>query len=317
MKFGDLVSVLVPVYNRAHLIERTLGSVCSQSYRNLEILLVDDCSTDDLDAAVTRVGDSRVRVVRRVRNGGVAAARNTGVAAAAAELIAFFDSDDICIFDRIERQVNQLLAMPSDYIGVYSPRLFYNLVEEGTYPHIDCAIRPFPWEAPLSGDLSVRTVQNNIINFPSLTVFKSALLAAGPSDELLRNNADWDLCLRLTRQGKFAFDPEPLVLTPNPLKTEGPGPRISRSTRHQAQSFARVTGKMRHQDITGAAIAAHYCTTGRKLLLRNRPDSARRFFRASLAEAPLKPKVWGHFLLSYTPALRRQLERLRARRPSL
>lgn len=317
MKFGDLVSVLVPVYNRAHLIERSLGSVCTQSYGNLEIVLVDDCSTDDLDAAVARVGDNRIRIVRRVRNGGVAAARNTGVAVAKGELIAFFDSDDICVFDRIERQVRQLLAMPPDFIGVYSPRLFYNLVEEGTYPRIDCAIRPFPHEVPLSGDLSARTVQNNIINFPALTVRKSALLAAGPSDELLRNNADWDLCLRLTRLGKFAFDPEPLILTPNPLKTEGPGPRISQSTRHQAQSFARVTGKMRHQGVSGPALGAHYCTTARKLVLRGRPDAARRFFRASLAEAPLKPKVWGHFLLSYTPALRRQLDRLRAKGPSL
>jgi glycosyltransferase involved in cell wall biosynthesis len=317
LKFGDPVSVLVPVYNRAHLIERTLGSVCAQSYRNLEIILVDDCSTDDLETAVARVGDNRIHLVRRAHNGGVGAARNTGVAAATAELIAFFDSDDICVFDRIERQVRQLLSMPSDYIGVYSPRLFYNLVEEATYPHIDCAIRPFPREEPLSGDLSARTVQNNIINFPALTVRRSALLAAGPSDELLRNNVDWDLCLRLTRQGKFAFDPEPLILTPNPLKLEGPGPRISRSTRHQAQSFARVTGKMRHQGITGSAIAAHYCTTARKLLMRNRPDAARRFFRASLVEAPLKPKVWGHFLLSYTPTLRRQLDRLLSKRPSL
>lgn len=317
MKFGDPVSVLVPVYNRAHLIERTLGSVCAQSYRNLEIILVDDCSTDDLEAAVARVGDKRINLVRRERNGGVGAARNTGVAAATAELIAFFDSDDICVFDRIERQVRQLLALPSEYIGVYSPRLFYNLVEEATYSRIDCAIRPFPHEGPLSGDLSARTVQNNIINFPALTVRKSALLAAGPSDELLRNNADWDLCLRLTRQGKFAFDPEPLILTPNPLKTEGPGPRISRSTRHQAQSFARVTGKMRHQGVTGPALGAHYCTTARKLVLRDRPDAARRFFRASLAEAPLRPKVWGHFLLSYTPSLRRYLERMRRKRPSL
>jgi glycosyltransferase involved in cell wall biosynthesis len=317
LKFGDPVSVLVPVYNRAHLIERTLGSVCTQSYRNLEIILVDDCSTDDLDAAVARIGDTRIHLVRRDRNGGVAAARNAGVAAATAELIAFFDSDDICVFDRIERQVRQLLTMPSDYVGVYSPRLFYSLVDEGTYPSIACAIRPFPLESPLSGDLSARTIQNNIINFPSLMVRKSALLAAGPSDELLRNNADWDLCLRLTRQGKFAFDPEPLILTPNPLKTEGSGPRISQSTRHQAQSFARVTGKMRHQGITGIAIAAHYCTTARKLVLRKRLNAARRFFRASLSEAPLKPKVWVHLLLSYTPTLARQLAKLRAQRPSL
>lgn len=317
MEFGDLVSVVVPVYNRAHLIERTIGSVRSQSYRNLEILLIDDCSTDAIESVVAGMDDSRIRLVRRERNGGVSAARNTGVAEARGELIAFFDSDDICVFDRIEQQVRMLLASPPDYIGVYSTRLFYNLVDETNYSLLDSRLRPFPHERPLSGDLSQRTIQNNIINFPSLLVRKSALLAAGPSDELLRNNADWDLCLRLTRQGKFAFQPQPLILTPNPLKSEGPGPRISRSARHHAQSFVRVSGKLRRQGVRGPLLAAHYATAARKLLLLDRGVFARKFLRASLAQDPLKPNVWAHYLLSYTPGLHARVRSLRPRGPSL
>ena len=317
MDSNGLISVVVPVFNRAHLIARTVGSVRSQSYSNLEILIVDDCSTDALEEAVAAMDDSRIRLIRRERNGGVAAARNTGVAAARGEWIAFFDSDDICVFDRIERQVRALQALPDDYIGSYSTRLFYTLVEEGTYSRIDSNIRPFPHETPLSGDLSQRTLEGNIINFPSLMVRKSALLAAGPSDELLRNNADWDLCLRLTRQGKFAFEPEPLILTPNPFKSEGPGPRISRSTRHHAQSFMRVSGKLRRQGVRADVLAAHYATTARKLILVDRPRFARRFLQASLVRVPVAPKVWAHYLLSYTPRLHARMRSLRRYRPSL
>jgi hypothetical protein len=231
------------------------------------------------------------------------------------ELIAFFDSDDICVFDRIERQAALLRALPADYIGVYSTRLFYNDVEEATYSRMACHVRPFAHEAPLSGDIAKTTLRGNIINFPSLLVRKSALLAAGPSDELLRNNVDWDLCLRLTRQGKFGFDPEPLILTPTALKAEVAAQRISRSARYKAQSFVRVTGKLRRQGVPGPILAGHYLSAARYLIQQGRYGFARRFLRAALALKPVLPKAWAHYLLSYTPALHNKVKSLRKRKP--
>lgn len=313
MDSDDLISVVVPVYNRAHLVARTIGSVCTQSYRNLEILLIDDCSTDAIEEAVAALGDSRVRLVRRARNGGVAAARNTGVEEARGELIAFFDSDDICVFDRIERQAALLRSLPADYIGVYSTRLFYNEVDEAIYSRMVCHVRPFAHETPLSGDIAQRTLQGNIINFPSLLVHKSALLAAGPSDELLRNNVDWDLCIRLTRQGKFGFDPEPLILTPTALKAEVVAQRISRSARYKAQSFVRVTGKLRRQGVPRPILAGHYLTAGRYLIQQGKHGSAQRFLRAAIDLKPIFPKAWGHYILSHTPVLYSRVKALRKR----
>ena len=309
MKYGDVISVVMPVFNRAHLVPRIVGSLCAQSYRNLDIVIADDCSTDDIAGAIAALNDPRVRLVRRTKNGGVGAARNTGVAAAHGAYIAFHDSDDICTQDRIELSVRAMVDLPDDYIGVYGVRLIYNEVSAANYGRMAAFVRPFPHETPLSGDLAQRTMVNNIINFPTMLVKKSALLAAGPSDELLRKNVDWDLCLRLTRQGKFGFVPEPLILTPTSLDLGVSGARVSRSVRQGARSYARITGKLKRAGLTGAPLAAHYATTARYLLRMSRPHFARRYLRAALTITPGKPRLWVHLLLSHAPGLHAMFRR--------
>lgn len=299
----------MPVFNRAHLMPRILGSLCAQSYRNLEILVVDDCSSDDIEGAVAAMGDSRVRLVRRAQNGGVAAARNTGVAAASADLVAFHDSDDICTVDRIEQCMRLFVTLPDDYVGVYGARLIYNEVAVGDYTRMRTFMRPFPHERPLDGDLAARTMQNNILNFPTLLVKASALAAAGPSDELLRKNVDWDLSLRLTRQGKFGFVPEPLILTPTSLDPTVSANRVSRSERQGARSYARITGKLRRAGHGGASLAGHYATTARYLMRIGRPRFARRFLRAALSLTPMAPRLWAHLAFSHAPGLHAKLRR--------
>lgn len=303
MKYGELVSVVMPTFNRAHLVPRVIGSILAQTYRNLDVVIVDDCSDDDIEGAIAALGDARVRLIRRERNGGVAAARNTGVEAARGDWIAFHDSDDFCTTDRIELSMRAISDLPDDYIGVYGARLFYNEVPEAGYGRMKTHIRPFPAEHPLSGDLSGRTVKGNLINFPTLLVRKDALLAAGPSDPLLRKNVDWDLCLRLTRQGKIGFVPEPLILTPTSLDPQVSAARVSRSARQGARSFARITGKLRHGGHQGPELAPHYASAARYLLRVDRPRFARRFLRAALALQPRQPRLWAHWLLSFAPGL--------------
>lgn len=309
MQHGALISIVMPVFNRAHLLSRVVGTILTQTYRHFELLIVDDASTDDIEAAVAALGDSRVRLIRRARNGGVAAARNSGVEAAQGEWIAFHDSDDLCTCDRLELSVQKLVSLPPDYIGVYGARLIYNEVEEDSYANAGAYIIPRARETELSGDLAARTMRGNIINFPTLLVKKSALLAAGPSDPLLRKNVDWDLCLRLTRQGRIGFVPEPLILTPTSLAPEVSAARVSRSARQGARSFARISGKLRRAGLTGRALATHYTTTARYLIRIGRIHSARRFLGAALALDRWQPKLWAHYVLSYFPALHARLRR--------
>src|SRR5262245_47409787 len=87
-----LVSVLVPTYNRSKLVRRAVESALAQSYRRLEVLVVDDGSSDDTRQVIEGM-DPRVRYIRQA-NAGVSAARNRGIAEARGEFVAFLDSDD-------------------------------------------------------------------------------------------------------------------------------------------------------------------------------------------------------------------------------
>ena len=86
-------SVIIPVYNRAHLLKRTLQSVLAQNFRDFEIVVVDDGSHDDPKAVVDAVGDARIRFIRQENKGG-GAARNAGLDAARGRYVALLDSDD-------------------------------------------------------------------------------------------------------------------------------------------------------------------------------------------------------------------------------
>jgi len=105
-----LVSVVIPVYNASKYLSRTLDSVLRQTYKNLEIILIDDCSKDDSLKIMYEYAekDSRIKVLESEKNQGVAAVRNRGIQAANGEYIALLDSDDIWVEDKIKRQVKLL-----------------------------------------------------------------------------------------------------------------------------------------------------------------------------------------------------------------
>ena len=304
------VSVVVPVFNRAHLVARSIASLSRQDHLALEIVVVDDASTDDLDAALDALGDARIRLVRRAHTGGVAAARNDGMAAARGELVAFMDSDDICVFNRVSRQVAFLDARP-DLIGVYSSRLFHTELDEPDYAAMRSHVRPWPRERPLSGDLFDATLRNNLINLPTLMVRRAALERAGPCDPLLRNNVDWDHMLRLTRQGPIGFIPDPLLITPGPISQAGAQGRISKSAHYHARSFVRITGKLRRAGHEGPELADHYRTTARFLIREGRVRAARGFMRRALRLRPVFPRLWLQFALSAFPETYTKLRRWR------
>jgi hypothetical protein len=126
---------------------------------------------------------------------------------------------------------------------------------------------------------------------------------------MLRKNVDWDLALRLTRQGKFGFVPEPLILTPTSMDPTVSANRVSRSKRQGARSYARITSKLRHAGLGGASLSKHYASTANYLMRIDRPLFARRFLRAALALTPFKPKLWAHYLFSHAPGLHAKLRK--------
>ncbi len=109
---APLVSVVVAAYNGAALIGETLASVSAQTFTDFEVIVIDDCSTDDTRAVVRAWPDPRVRLVALAQNGGPVRARNRGFAEARGRYIAALDHDDICRPDRLERQVAYLESHP-------------------------------------------------------------------------------------------------------------------------------------------------------------------------------------------------------------
>lgn len=107
------VSVVMPVYNGAALLPDTLQSLATQSFGDFEVIVVDDCSTDDTRAVVERWADPRVRLVTMPQNGGPVLARNRGVAEARGRYIAALDHDDLCFPGRLAQQVAYLEAHPA------------------------------------------------------------------------------------------------------------------------------------------------------------------------------------------------------------
>jgi glycosyltransferase involved in cell wall biosynthesis len=111
---SPLVSVIIPCYNRAHIIAQAIGSVREQTLQDWELVIVDDGSADDLAGVLAPIMkvDERIRLVRHARNRGEPAARNTGIEAARGRFIAFLDSDDIWMPTKLERQAAAVLSAP-------------------------------------------------------------------------------------------------------------------------------------------------------------------------------------------------------------
>lgn len=103
-----MVSIVVPVYNAARYIRKTIDMVCEQTYKDWELILVDDASADNSAEIISDIIESsgkRIRLIRKERNAGAAEARNTGIDASAGRYIAFLDADDVWMPDKLEKQI--------------------------------------------------------------------------------------------------------------------------------------------------------------------------------------------------------------------
>ena len=106
VRVKELVSIIMPSYNTAPYIEETMQSVLNQTYTNWELIIVDDCSTDNTDEVLSRISDSRIRILKNDRNSGAAVSRNRALREAKGQWIAFLDSDDLWMPEKLEKQIS-------------------------------------------------------------------------------------------------------------------------------------------------------------------------------------------------------------------
>ena len=106
---GELVSIITPVYNCAKFIAETINSVIAQTYINWELIIVDDCSTDDTENIVRSFQDQRIHYYQNVVNSGAAVSRNRALREAKGRWIAFLDSDDLWLPNKLDRQIKFMM----------------------------------------------------------------------------------------------------------------------------------------------------------------------------------------------------------------
>jgi len=203
MTVAPFVSVILPTYNRKNLARRAILSVLAQSYKNLECIVVDDCSTDGtLDLLTTMMkSDPRLKVVSHLRNLHASAARNTGLAAICGDLVAFLDDDDTWLPDKLEKQVDCLMTALPNVGMVYCWFDVYRGTEV-----VDTR------RSTLRGNVFDHMLLSQPLgNASTLLVRKEVIDRIGGFDETLPRGNDGDFIRRLSQHYEVEVVPEVLV----------------------------------------------------------------------------------------------------------
>lgn len=229
MKEEPLISVIISTYGRPHLVGRAIESVRQQTYRSLEIVVVDDASPDNTGDMVRRVADRRIRYIRHERNRGLAAAtRNTGIRAARGQFVAFLDDDDEWLLNKLERQ---MLAIRGH--GAVLCAAVVNGVWIKRHGQLTVTLEDLRRGNPFdpSGLLVRAEVQSQVM-----------------FDEQLRFGEDWDVFIRIARLCSVGYVPDPLL-----RYSDGSHDRVTNEAKNQGpeELEKRTAILYKHRDFFG------------------------------------------------------------------
>ncbi len=199
MEYGELISVVIPSYNRKNKLPECIESVLGQSYDNIEVIIADDASTDGTELLFRNVKDPRVKYLRYEENRGACYARNYGAEHAKGALLAFQDSDDTWHADKLEKQCRRLVETGADmcYCGMNrvaaNGSRFYYPVHA---PRSLCALEDF--------------LAENRASTQTMLMHRS-VWAQLRFDESIRRYQDWDFAIRAAERFDLTYLPEALV----------------------------------------------------------------------------------------------------------
>jgi glycosyltransferase involved in cell wall biosynthesis len=332
---GPLVSVIVPTYNRAYCLARTLGSVLSQSYPNFEIVLLDDGSTDGTEALIAERYRDEPRVrYHKQKNTGVSGARNAAFALARGELVALLDSDDEWLPWKLEAQVGCMERAPGigmTWTDMEAIDLDGNVVEKAYLRTMYDAYRWFARETLFgqstqiksivpqveqsvgdrtfnTGEIFSQMVMGNLVHTSTVILRKERLARVGGFREDLRySGEDYDFHLRTCREGPVGY------LDVSAIRYQRGHPdRLTRPEYavHVAANFLKTLESVLARDrdkiklppwmIDAVQAEAHEWLAG-CLLDGGDLAGARRHFLRSLRFRPFEPRIAALLALSSLP----------------
>jgi len=277
------VTVIIPVFNRRRLLRRAIQSVISQSFPNFEIIVVDDCSSENVVGVVNAFNDSRITYIRHHSNRGGSAARNTGIRHAQGKYVAFLDSDDRWLPRKLERQVD-LLEQRDESVGVVYTGTFIETdgtLQQGRVPGVKGNIYP----KQIWGD--------HVSETSTWLVRKKCFSTAGTFDEQLPARQDYDMTLRLSQQYKYEFIREPCVV----IHRDASG-RISSDVEKRIAGSLMVLAKIEEQIrdqrpyLRRMLVARHLYAIARFCQKSGQRNEAIKFLLRSLKVFPFSPRCW-------------------------
>jgi glycosyltransferase involved in cell wall biosynthesis len=192
------IAVVMPVYNRASTVGRAIQSVLDQDFRQFELIIVDDGSTDGSADAIASFTDPRIQFIRLPTNAGGNAARNRGIEASSTPLITFLDSDDHYLPEKLGFAVDYFRAHADVDILLDS---FIKSYPERDYPDIELKNPLLNDNRQILEALFTRRIWKAT---PGITARRETVLAAGKFDEGLKRRQDFDFILRLAKHGRMA-----------------------------------------------------------------------------------------------------------------
>lgn len=280
------VSVIIPTYNRAAVLGRSIQSVLDQTFQDFELIIVDDASEDKTSDVVHNFGMSNIRYVRHEKNLGPGSARNTGINLAQGKYIAFQDSDDQWLPEKLEKQIQYFDSASPDVGVVYSCLLRMN---GSRTVHI-----PPEKIGRMEGDIHRDICKGNFIAMPAVLVKKECFAKAGIFDDHLHQYEDWDMWIRISKYYHFGFIDEPLVIsyfTPGSVNEKGVVSEVQ---------AARLILEKHHEEYRKDKTVMAYLqfSIGNRLCQTGFIEQGRRYLISAVQRKPMCPKYCTALFLS-------------------
>ncbi|MGZ3752581.1 MAG: glycosyltransferase [Mucilaginibacter sp.] len=299
------ITVLMPAYNAGKYIREAITSVLQQSFRDFELLVVNDGSTDDTLSIALSFHDARVVVINK-EHAGIASALNTGLKLASAPYVARFDADDVCLPTRLETQLNFLHDHP-EYVLVGSDAEY--ILENGDFL--------FNFKCIAHSDEEVKNKLYVYCPFIHSSVMyrRDDVIKAGGYNIHAHNFEDYLLWTKLAKMGRMQNLREPLIkvrlnAASATIDEKWRGERF-RQLKRQATTRGSITEEegnelfeiIRRQNVRKIKEGAYHALCGKKFLANNyQPKKARNHVSKAITIKPLRFDNYLLYALSYFPA---------------
>lgn len=226
------ISVIMPTYNRAHLIGRAIGSVLQQTFDDFELIVVDDGSTDNTEEVIRAFDDDRIVYIRCDENRGNAAARNVGLRKARGKYITFLDSDDEFMPGLLD-EVYRLISKSDEQVGF----VFTRNIRVRDTKHGEEIVKKSTWSLPAEVDTYLYFCYYGGLGYGA-TVKRECFQEIGFFDENLHAGVDRDMILRLAKRCECLLSHKRLMKI-----HYHPGERVTRNMEKKARSYQQIIEK--------------------------------------------------------------------------